>query len=255
MPTRTPASTPPRIANAGSQWCAHSSPKTTEASPYTAPTDRSIPPEIRTKVPAAAMHERRGLLIDDIQQVGRGQERREDPIDSATNRRTNGNRIPALRHANPGSAWRSPWHGKSDSGTAGPERRSSRWAELSIGAHAASSVIAGSENAAARIADSLISSIDNSLATRPRRITKTRWAKPEYLLKLGRDQATRRCPRPRAPRSGHRLRAWRRRRLRGWASSAISTLGGTSASARTTPSAGCRPTEVPTTDSAGGARE
>ncbi len=53
-PTTRPTAIPIKIAGAGAMCCA-SSAAVTAASVYTAPTDRSMPPDTSTSVPAAAM--------------------------------------------------------------------------------------------------------------------------------------------------------------------------------------------------------
>ena len=94
-PTSRPTRMPSAIANpAGMCWasCAAVAP----ASPYTAPTERSIPPETRTSVPAAAM-----IRVADCwsRMLSRLDLVANEPLAtvSTMNRITNGTTIPADR--------------------------------------------------------------------------------------------------------------------------------------------------------------
>ena len=95
-PTTNPVKMAAAMASTG-EWCAAISPATTVASPYVAPTERSIPPATSTNVPAAAMQRvaacwsrmlirfvvcRNGWLV----------------IERITKRMAKGMKMPAIRH-------------------------------------------------------------------------------------------------------------------------------------------------------------
>ncbi len=237
-PTTTPMSTPAMIASVGFQPWAASSPNTTEAEAVDRAHREVDATGDQHERAGDGDHKRRRLLIDDVQQIRLGQERRgadrqRDEEDEEGDQ-------------DPGAA---PRDGESLPQVSclrrGPRVRGSRCllraapgAHLLIGAHAASSVIFVSENAAARIADSLISSARQLLDDTSTAHHEHALGQAEHLLISGGDEQHRRYPQPQAQRSGRRSRAWRRRRLHAWARRRSAPWAGTSASARTAPSAG-----------------
>ena len=100
-------------------------------------------------------------------------------------------------------------------------RRRSGWRRCSVPTRAA----AGSANAAARIADSVICSPSSSATSRPRRMTSTRCARPSISSSSDEMSDDRPCPPGPGRRAGRRSRASRRRRRRGSARPRCSTRG------------------------------